>query len=269
MSARNKTFAVLGLGEAGALIARDLVRAGFEVRGWDPDLHGDLSEIPVASSFESALDGADVIVSVNWAIVAEDVARSCVPFLHAGMIFADHNTSGPKLKEALARIVAPTGAAFVDVAMMQPVPPLGVRVPMFVAGDGAEAYAALLRPLGTPIGFVGTRPGEANARKLTRSVYYKGLAAAICEALEAGRAVGVEDWLRSDMVKSLVEADATTVTRLVDGTYKHAGRRAHEMDDAATMLDELGVPPIMARATAESLGRIAKKKEDESLVRAR
>jgi 3-hydroxyisobutyrate dehydrogenase-like beta-hydroxyacid dehydrogenase len=261
------TFAVLGLGEAGSLIARDLVRGGIAVRGWDPDLHGDLSEIPLAGSLAAAVDGADAIVSVNWAVVAAEVARDCVPFLRAGMIYADHNTANPSLKEELAAIVEPTGARFVDVAMMQPVPPLGVRVPMFLAGSAAQDYARLLQPLGTPIEIVGTRAGEANARKLTRSVYYKGLAAAICEALEAARAVGVEEWLRSDMIKALSEADASTVTRLVEGSYKHAARRAHEMEDAAALLEELGVPPIMARATAEALRRLAKTKEDASLVR--
>ena len=122
------SIAVLGLGEAGSLIARDLVRGGHTVRGWDPDLHGDLSGIPVASSFAEAVCGVDVVLSVNWATVAHDVARDALPFLHPGMIYADHNTSGPALKQELAAIVAPSGAAFVDVAMMAPVPPLGIRV---------------------------------------------------------------------------------------------------------------------------------------------
>lgn len=266
----DKIVAVLGLGEAGSLIARDLVRAGAAVRGWDPDLHGDLSEIPLAPSHAAAVDGADVVLSVNWATVAEEVARETVPFLRGGTIFADHNTSGPALKAKLAALVAPSGALFVDVAMMQPVPPLGIRVPMFLAGPGAQAYAALLRPLGTPIGFIGERPGEANARKLTRSVYYKGMAAAIHEALEAARAVGVEEWLRADMVRTFAESDGETATRLIEGTLKHAKRRAHEMEDATAMLEELGVEPIMARATARSLARLAAKtKQGGDLVRAR
>ncbi|HXP94974.1 MAG TPA: DUF1932 domain-containing protein [Candidatus Binatia bacterium] len=263
------TVAVLGLGEAGSLIARDLVRAGLTVRGWDPDLHGDLSEIPIAPNHRAAVEGADVVISVNWAIVAEQVARDTVPFLGSGKIFADHNTAGPALKAKLAEIVEPTGAHFVDVAMMSPVPPVGIKVPMFLAGSGAEEYAAFLRPLGTPIGFVGSRAGEAIARKLCRSVYYKGFAAVICEALEAARAVGVEDWLRSDITKSFTEADEGTLTRMVEGTRKHAKRRAHELEDAAAMLEELGVLPITARATATALHSIAEQAKGDDLVRAR
>ncbi len=258
------TIAVLGLGEAGSLIARDLARGGATVRGWDPDLHGDLSDIPLAASFAAAVGGADVVLSVNWATVASDVARESLPFLHAGAIYADLNTAGPALKLELAAIVAPSGATFVDVAMMAPVPPLGVRVPMFLAGDGAAALADVLRPHGTPLEIVGTKPGDAAARKLTRSIFFKGMSAAVWEALEAARAAGVEEWLRADITRTFVAADETLLDRIVEGTYKHAKRRAHEMSDATALLNDLAVPATMTRATTESLECIAAEKELQS-----
>ncbi len=253
----SKTVAVLGLGEAGSLLARDLVRGGATVRGWDPDLHGDLSEIPIAAGFADAVRGADVVISVNWATVAADVAREALPLVGPGTIFADHNTSGPALKEEIAAILAPSGAKVVDVAMMAPVPPLGMRVGMFVAGAGAAELAAFYRTFGTPVTIVGTKPGEANARKLCRSVFFKGMSSAVWEALEAARAYGVEAWLHDDISATFVNAGETFIDRLVDGTAKHAKRRAHEMRDAEAMLRELGTPTTMAAATAESLERIA------------
>src|SRR5665213_4443231 len=57
MPSDTRSIAVLGLGEAGSLLARALVRGGPAVRGWDPELHGDLSEIPLARSFAAAVDG--------------------------------------------------------------------------------------------------------------------------------------------------------------------------------------------------------------------
>ncbi len=249
--------AVLGLGEAGSLLARDLVRGGAVVRGWDPDLHGDLSEIPIAASFTDAVRGADVVISVNWATVAADVARDALPLVGPSTIYADHNTSGPALKETIASILAPSGAKVVDVAMMAPVPPLGMRVGMFMAGAGAEELAAFYRTFGTPVTVVGTKPGEANARKLCRSVFFKGMSSAVWEALEAARAYGVEEWLHGDIARTFVEAGPAFIDRLVDGTAKHATRRAHEMRDAEAMLRELGTPTTMVTATAESLERIA------------
>jgi 3-hydroxyisobutyrate dehydrogenase-like beta-hydroxyacid dehydrogenase len=250
--------AVLGLGEAGSLLARDLAHGGAEVRGWDPDLHGDLHDIPIAASFAAAVRGADVVISVNWATVAVDVAREACPLIGPATIYADHNTAGPALKEAVGAALAPSGARYVDVAMMAPVPPLGMRVGMFMAGSGTEELAAFYRRFGTPVTIVGDRPGDANARKLCRSVFFKGMSSAVWEALEAARAVGVEDWLHGDISATFVNAGESFIDRLVDGTAKHAVRRAHEMRDAEAMLRELGTPTTMATATAESLERIAK-----------
>jgi 3-hydroxyisobutyrate dehydrogenase-like beta-hydroxyacid dehydrogenase len=258
------SIAVLGLGEAGSLLARDLAVGGAVVRGWDPDLHGDLSGIPLAASFATAVDGADVVLSVNWATVALDVARDTLPYLRPGRIYADLNTAGPALKLSLAEVVAPSGASFVDVAMMSPVPPLGIRVPMFLAGEGAAALADIFRPFGTPLEIVGTQPGEAAARKLTRSVFFKGMSAAVYEALEAARAAGVEEWLRADITRTFVGADEKMLDRIVDGTLKHAVRRAHEMHDATELLDGLGVPATITRATTESLERIADARTEPS-----
>jgi len=265
----SKEVAVLGLGEAGSLLACDLVRGGARVRGWDPDLHGDLREIPTAASLGAAVAGADIVVSVNWATVARDVAREALPHLRATTIYAEHNTAGPALKLELAALVAPSGARFVDVAMMAPVPGLGMRVPMFLAGEAADDLAAYYRQFGTPVTVVGTTPGEANARKLCRSVFFKGMSGAVWEALEAARAAGVEDWLRTDIIDTFVRADAKLLDRLIDGTAKHAARRAHEMHDAAALLAELGVPAPMANAAAAALERIAAETKERDVVRAR
>ena len=45
--------------------------------------------------------------------------------------------------------------------------------------------------------------------------------------------------------------------RLVDGSVTHVVRRLHEMDSTARFLDELGVEPVMTRATVEHLHRLA------------
>ena len=64
--------AVLGLGEAGARIAADLVAAGCTVRGWDPAQRPE--GIANADSALDAVRGADVVLSLNAASVALDVA---------------------------------------------------------------------------------------------------------------------------------------------------------------------------------------------------
>ena len=141
--------------------------------------------------------------------------------------------------------------------MMAPVPGRGLRVPMLASGTGAARYAAILEPLGADIEVLDGPAGLAASRKLLRSVFYKGMAASIVEALEAARATGDEQWLREHIAAELAASDAAAVARITGGTRKHAVRRTAEMEAAADMLAELGVPPLMASASRDLHERLA------------
>jgi 3-hydroxyisobutyrate dehydrogenase-like beta-hydroxyacid dehydrogenase len=67
--------ALLGLGEAGGRLATDLVAAGVEVRGYDPDPGRSVPAISRAPDPESAGAGCDVVLSVNSARAALDAAH--------------------------------------------------------------------------------------------------------------------------------------------------------------------------------------------------
>jgi 3-hydroxyisobutyrate dehydrogenase-like beta-hydroxyacid dehydrogenase len=114
--------------------------------------------------------------------------------------------------------------------------------------DGCH-YARILRPLGGDITEIPGPPGTAATRKLLRSVFYKGLAAAVTESLRAGQAAGCADWLRDDIAHVLADASPATVDRLEEGSVRHARRRADEMNAAGDLLDDLGVPSRIARAS--------------------
>ena len=60
------TIAVLGLGEAGGAIARDLVAAGAVVRGYDPAVPAPDGIVDTAGE-DDAVTGADLVLSVNSA----------------------------------------------------------------------------------------------------------------------------------------------------------------------------------------------------------
>jgi 3-hydroxyisobutyrate dehydrogenase-like beta-hydroxyacid dehydrogenase len=238
-------IAVLGLGEAGGEIAADLRAQGAEVRGWDP--RPGLSDV---GSAVEAVAGCEIVISLNAASVALDAARDVAGALTVGQVFADANSAGAPLKRELAALVAPTGAAFADVALMAPVPGRGARTPALASGPGAEAFAAALRPLGMPVDVVGDEPGDAAMRKLLRSVFMKGLAAAVIEGLAAARAADCEDWLYGEIADVFDGADAVLLDRLLTGSRKHAARRVHEVEDAAALVRALGVEPRVAEAAA-------------------
>lgn len=244
---------MLGLGEAGASIAADLIGQGVEVNGFDPLPDRRVSGMRAAQSAAEAVEGADVVLSLNSAAVAVSVARSAAEALAPGQLYADLNTASPATKRQLAEIVD----LFADVALLAPVPGRGVRTPALASGRGAPEFAARFQPLGMPVELVGPDPGAAAARKLVRSVFMKGLAAAAVESLAAGEAAGCGEWLRAEIVAVLENADEALLDRLLAGSRKHAVRRVDEMEAAAGLLRELGVEPRIATATAASLSDLS------------
>jgi 3-hydroxyisobutyrate dehydrogenase-like beta-hydroxyacid dehydrogenase len=253
------TVAVLGLGEAGSAIAGDLVAAGASVRGFDPVAGDAPAGVERAADARAAAAGSDVVLSVNAAIVAVEVAQSAAGGLGPGQVYADLNTAGAALKRTVAEVVAATGAAFADVALMTPVPGRGLRTPALVSGSGAEELARRLGPLGMPIEVLGAEPGAAAARKLLRSVFMKGLAAACIESTRAARAAGCEEWMRAEIAEVLAGADAALLERLLTGSERHATRRIHEVRDARDLLAELGVE---GRVSAAAEGWLAELERD-------
>lgn len=245
--------AVLGLGEAGARYAADLVQAGVDVVGYDPVATPAVPGLRQVATPAEAVAGAVFVLSLNSASVAVDVAGQAAPGLTSGVVYADLNTAAPPVKAEVAAVVAGTGARFVDAAVLAPVPRAGLRTPLLLSGDGRAGLAAFLETLDVPVADGGAAPGAAAGAKLLRSVFMKGLAAVVGEALDAAALAGQEDWLREQIVGELLGADAALVDRLVEGTRAHAARRVKEMTAVGEYLDQLGASAHVTRATVARL----------------
>ena len=245
--------AVLGLGEAGARIAADLVAAGAEVRGYDPLATAPAGVAPLDDPAAAAA-GSAVVLALTTASTARAAAESAIPGLGSGAVYADLNTSAPTLKRDLGALVTDAGGRFADVALLGPVPARGLGTPALASGPGAQAFAGLLGPLGMPVEVVSDRPGDAATLKLLRSVFMKGLAASALESLAAAEAAGHASWLRGEIASVVGEP---LLERLIDGSTRHAARRVEEMEAARELLLELGVEPRVAAASASLLAEIA------------
>ena len=195
------TVAVLGLGEAGGRIAQDLAAAGARVRGFDPAVPAPPGVEPAADDAD-ACRGADLVLSLTTAGESEDALRQALAGLSgpggtagaggqvARTAYADANTAAAGLKQRLAGLAGQAGVPFADVAIMAPVPPRGLRTPMLASGQAAAEVARLLGGCGASVAVLPGPPGAAATRKLLRSVFYKGMAAAVVEALRAAEAAG-------------------------------------------------------------------------------
>jgi len=250
-------IAILGIGEAGGTLARDLIAKGITVRGWDPEPRNLPDGLDFAESNPAAVAGADVVLSVNWASVAIDVAKEVAPVLQPNQLYADMNTAAPQLKRELAPFIEKTGASFVDAALMDPVPPKGLGTQVYASGNGAEAFAEKMSPLGMPVTYLDDEAGNAATYKLVRSIMYKGVAAVIVECLEAAEKLNMTEYARTQMLKIIY--DEPMIDRFVSGSIKHAERRVHEMEAVVEMLDSIGVSAFTSQASVNRLKELMEK----------
>ena len=250
------TIAILGLGEAGQLYARGLRAAGADVRGYDPFHDRRDPEIRQVPTLDAAVHGADVVLSLVGGAAALPAAMQALPHAAGGTVFADLNTAAPAVKEQIAAEAERRGVPMADVAILAPVPRAAARTELLASGPGAPALAELLRPFGVPIEVLEAGAGEAARLRLLRSVFMKGLAALVIEGVGAARAVGAEEWLRDQMAGELGPDGRALVDRVIDGTYRHAVRREHEVRDALAAIEEAGQPADMTRATLAWFQRI-------------
>jgi 3-hydroxyisobutyrate dehydrogenase-like beta-hydroxyacid dehydrogenase len=226
-------------------LADDLRAAGAEVRSYDPAIPGSSPDTA------TAVAGADVVLSVNTAKVALEVAAEAVTELGEEAVFADLNTAAPALKRELAALVGPR---FADVALLGPVPARGLGTRALASGSRAQTFADVVGPLGMPVWVVSEQAGDAAAMKLVRSVFMKGLAASAVESIRAAGAAGCADWLADEIAEVI---GRPLLDRLLEGSERHAARRVDEMEAAAELLRELGVEPHMAAASATLLSDLA------------
>ena len=245
--------AVLGLGEAGTLFANDLAALGVRVSGWDPAPQRKLHEaVHIAPGNADAAKDADIILSVNFSAVSEAVAAEVLPVLNNKKIYAEMNTSSPQQKQAIEKLLRPSGVQFADVAIMAPVPPKGIKTPFLVSGGGARALKELLADYSLGIEVLSDQTGDASTRKLLRSIVYKGIAAVICEAMDAAKQFDLEPYMRQQ-ISSVIGGNDALIDRFIDGSYIHAERRIHEMEAVVEMLEEKKLKALMSVATKQNL----------------
>jgi 3-hydroxyisobutyrate dehydrogenase-like beta-hydroxyacid dehydrogenase len=195
-----------------------------------------------------AAAGSDLVLSLNSAGAAVEAALGAEPALAPGQVYADLNSAAPRTKHDVAAVVEPSGALFCDVALLAPVARRGLGTPALASGEGASAFVSIVRPLGMPVDVVDGGVGAAATRKLVRSVFMKGLAAAVLESMEAAERAGCAAWLRGELEAVLDGPGEPLVTRLLDGSRRHAARRVDEMQAACAVLRELGVEPRVAES---------------------
>jgi 3-hydroxyisobutyrate dehydrogenase-like beta-hydroxyacid dehydrogenase len=242
----------IGFGEAGQALASGLHDAGVQgLSAWDI-----LFPVPAGEALRAAADrigvrrgtsagdavkDADLIVAAVTAASSLDAAQAAKPFLRRDQYYLDINSVSPARKELTGKLIDEAGR-YVDMAVMAPVHPARHQTPSLLAGPHAASVEPILLALDMKVSVAGPTVGAAAAIKMVRSVMVKGLEALTLECFLAARRTGVED---------------------------HGIRRAHEMEEVADTLRELGIDPHMTAGTIRrqlEMGELGKREPLKSAV---
>jgi 3-hydroxyisobutyrate dehydrogenase-like beta-hydroxyacid dehydrogenase len=256
-------IAFIGFGEAGQTISRGLLGEGkpairaYDILFDDPANGGRLLRAAESLGVALARDHADAVREAGLVFLAVtassslQAAQSCVPGLKKGQLFLDINSVSPRRKIETAALLAPTGAAYVDVAVMAPVAPYLHRVPCLIGGPGAAALAPRALALGMKMELVSAEVGQACAIKMFRSIVIKGLEALLLESMLAASEYRVEARVLASLKETFPGIDWEKLSGyMIERVVSHGNRRAAEMREVAETLEGIGLEPIMAAASA-------------------
>src|SRR5579872_1260814 len=262
MTSNTSKIALIGFGEVGSLFARELIATGrHSVAVYDilfdaaagPAMRGRASALkamPCPTAAEAAKN-ALVVISAVTATSAADVAREAGGYMKPGQFFVDINSVSPETKRGDETLVANSGADYVEAAVMAPVAPYGIKVPMLLGGKRAAALADILNPSGFRMAAVAETVGQASAIKMCRSVFIKGIEALAVEGFLAARRYGVEDKVIASLDETFPSLNwEKQAGYLISRVIEHGRRRAAEMRESAETVAAAGVEPLMTLATA-------------------
>lgn len=238
-------LAIIGFGEAGAGFARaaswGMGASVFDIADKDAD------GVNLCTSASTAVADAPIILSLVTADQALGAAHAAAPHLAPGALWCDMNSVAPDTKRAAAEAITAAGGRYLDVAIMAPVHPALLDVPLLLAGPDAAAGDAALAALGfTRRRITGAAVGAASAVKMLRSVIIKGQEALTAECLLGAARAGLVD----EVLAALGGDWAARADYNLDRMLVHGARRAAEMDEVVATLLALGIDPRLSRATA-------------------
>jgi 3-hydroxyisobutyrate dehydrogenase-like beta-hydroxyacid dehydrogenase len=258
-----RKIAMVGFGEAGSILGAELAATGREVVTYDILLDTEAgraamldkarrARVQTAGSLDAAVAGADLVVSAVTATSSADVARNASRALRTGQVYLDINSCSPATKRSNAQTVQSSGADYVEAAVMAPVPPQRLQVPMLLGGARAAQLAPALTALGMNATAISNQIGVASAVKMCRSVIIKGLEALTVESMLAARRFGAEQEVLASLQRTFPQMgwQDKLPDYLVSRVAEHGRRRAAEMREVAHTLQDVGIEPTMALATA-------------------
>ncbi|MFF6808129.1 DUF1932 domain-containing protein [Streptomyces sp. NPDC012616] len=254
------TIGLLHPGSMGSAFGAQLRARGHLVL-WCPDGRSDTTRCRAehagleAEALAELVSRSDVLLSLCPPAAAEETAAQVAELGMAGAdtIYVEANAVSPTRVQRIADCLAPMPV--IDAAVVGS-PPVGGKSPtLYLSGPGekADRIAELFDGTDVRTHVLGDSIGKASALKLAYSSYQKVSRVLAAVAYGAADTYGVADELLMIAAKRtrsyLVETD------YIPKTAARAWRWGPELEDAAALLADAGLPDSLMHAAAVTLAR--------------
>jgi 3-hydroxyisobutyrate dehydrogenase len=208
-----------------------------------------------ACSLAEVLGGSDYILSVVTPQSCCEIADFGSRSLHRHQIFVDLTSTSPALKRIVGASITNGGSEFVEGVILGAVSSSSSPV-ILLGGPAGESAAWDLQQYGLDARFYSPEIGRASAFKMLRSIFSKGIEAVLIETLVAARRAGLlnEIWEEIRTILSTGKVEDTFQT-WIRSHARSAQRRRCEMQEVSQFLKDMGISPVLPRASAQVFAR--------------
>ena len=258
----NLRVGLIGLGEVGQALARDLKAVGVQsIWAYDiafarqdsaPSKAAMALGVNIAGSAADVARGATLAISAVTAGSDIEAAKAAAPGVAGGTMYVDVNSVSPRTKEEAAAIIESAGGRYVEAAVMSPIHPKGIGTPILLGGKHSAAFLEVATPLGFNARPYSDRIGAASSVKMCRSIMVKGIEALVTECLLSSHHYGVTDDVLNSLKDLFPGHDWDKTGRyMFSRALEHGRRRAEEMREVAKTVADAGIEPLMTSATVD------------------
>ncbi len=271
---------VIGLGDMGSGLARNLIKAGFQTTGFDLDrarldAFAEMGGQP-ATGIAEVGRGADAVfvmvmtgAQARAVILGEDGLSSAMA---PGSVILLTATIPPAEIVAIAAELEPTGIDFIDSPVSGGFPGAQAGTLTMMAAAPADLLAAnreVMEAVSADIHHVGERAGMGQTVKACLQSIIGAIFAATCEAAGLAARAGVSGQVLYDVVSTSGAGSGvanTALENIIDrqfiGAGSHISTMHKDLNISLEMARDLGVP-LFTAATARQLFQAAKTKYPE------
>ena len=232
------SISVLGLGMMGRPMARKLLEAGCDVRGWNRSAlsPGLTAGIPLCQTLEEASRAAVCLMMLLDSTAVDAVLEQMEPYLEAGQVIMDMSSSDPTHSSVHAQRLAARGVDWIDAPVSGGPEGAAAGSLAIMAGGSAsdfESVGPVLNILGGNVVHVGG-PGMGHVVKIINQVIVGLTIEAVAEGLTLAEKSGVDPQLVQQALKGGF-ADSKILqlhgTRMIKRRYVPGGKAAIQLKD--------------------------------------